>query len=86
MGNSSYSNFKAFEGTLSSDTTLTFSAWRPRSITITNDSGSIDLLFKFNASESYGTLKPGETVNPDIIARTVYLSGTGAEYRVWGIG
>lgn len=85
MGNSSYSNFKAFEGTTSTAVTLTFD-WRPRSLTITNDSANTELQFKFNAGEDYATLKAGETVAPDIITRTVYLNSTGADYRVWGLG
>lgn len=85
MAEGCYSNFKAFEGTLAADTTLTFD-WRPRSVTIVNDSTSLNLSFKFNAGEDYATLKPGETVSPDITIRTVYLSGTGVSYRVWGIG
>ena len=80
----SYSNFKAFEGTCNTVTTLTFD-WRPRSLTISND-GSTDLQFKFNSGEDYATLKAGETVAPDIITRSVYINSSGTNYRVWGIG
>ena len=85
MGNSNYSNFKAFEGTVTGVETLEFD-WRPRSITISNDSASSNLKFKFNLGDSWATLKAGETVNPEIIIRRVYLSTDGANYRVWGIG
>ena len=84
MADSSYANFKAFEGSLSTAVTLTFD-WRPRSLTIVND-GNADLQFKFNSGEDYATLKAGETVAPDIITRSVYLNSTGTSYRVWGIG
>lgn len=85
MGNSSYANFKPFEGTLTGTITLDF-PWRPRSVTIVNDSASVDLKFKFSTGEDYATLKAGETVNPEIITRKVFLSGNEAKYRVWGIG
>lgn len=84
MGSSSYANFKAFEDSITSTVILTFD-WRPRSITIAND-GNADLQFKFGEAEDYGTLKAGETVAPDILARTIYLNSTGTSYRVWGIG
>jgi len=85
MAEGVYSNFKSFEDTLTGAITLVFS-WRPRSITIVNDSSSADLKFKFNASEDFATLKAGETVNPDLRSRQVYLSATDATYRVWGVG
>ena len=84
MAESSYSNWKAFEGTCTTDTTLTFD-WRPRSVTITND-GPASLSFKFNSGETYATLKVGETVSPDVIVRNVYITSSNADYRIWGIG
>ena len=80
----SISNLSSKEGTATSSTLLTF-PWRARKITITNDSASADLQYKFNSAETYATLKPLETFQPVVKSKTVYLNGTGL-YRVWGEG
>ena len=85
MGDGVYANLDAQEGTLTGTTTLTFK-FRARRVVITNDSASADLSFKFNATESYATLKPTETVSLQHLTKTVLLSGTGVTYRVWGTG
>lgn len=76
-------NFEALEGTLNGASTLTL-ARRSRQLIITNDS-TTDMSFKLNSSETYGTLKPTETITMDVSTRTLYLSGYGA-YRVWVYG
>lgn len=85
MGSRSYANLDVFEGTINGSSTITFNR-KPRKIVITNDSGSTDLGFKFNESESFATLKPTETVTLDFAHKTMILSGLGVDYRIWGIG
>jgi len=63
--------------------------WRARKILIINDSSTRDLQFKFNESESYGTLKPKEEMSLYIHSYTVYLDSPddiNISYRVWGFG
>ena len=56
-----------------------------RYILIFNDNASDTLGYKFNASESYATLKPLEAVTTNIKSYTVYLTGSG-DYRLRGEG
>ena len=82
-------NFYPDEGTVSTaSVTVTF-PWKARKVIVTNDSATDNLEYKFNNSESYGTLKPTETVSIQFNTRTVILdSPTDAivSYRVWGYG
>lgn len=78
-----YANFDSQEGTVSGTATVTL-ARKSRKLIITNDSAN-DLQFKFNSSETFGTLRPNETFSAEVWTRTVYLSGNGA-YRIWSIG
>ncbi len=82
-------NFSVSEGTVSSSpVTITF-PWRARKIIIINDSNTLNLQFKFNTTESYGTLKPKEEVSLYHHTNTVLLdspSNTAVAYRVWGFG
>jgi len=77
-------NFKSFEGSLSGEKTLTFE-WNPRMIEIINDSTSVNMKYKFHASEDFATLKPAEAFSSDMTVKQVILSGS-AGYRVRGIG
>ena len=79
----SYAKLDSQEGTVSGTATVSL-ARRSRKLIITNDSAN-NLQFKLNSSESYGTLKPTETVSMEVSTRTVYLSGNGA-YRIWNFG
>lgn len=78
-----YANFDSQEGTVSGTATVAL-ARKSRKLIITNDSAN-DLQFKFNSSETFGTLRPNETFSAEVWTRTVYLSGNGA-YRIWSIG
>ena len=77
-------NFEPLEGTVSGTTTLTLTR-RSRKIIITNDHATNDLGYKFNSSESYGTLRGTESISLYFSASTIYLSGNGT-YRVWVYG
>jgi len=82
----SYANQYPVEGNISGEETITF-PWRPKEVQITNDSGTKELKYKFNVSETFRTLKPLETstlINVNI--RTLIISGNGVGYRVWGLG
>lgn len=75
-------NFDPHEGTGTATVTLK----RPsRHLTITNDSSSVVLKYKFNSSEDFGTLEPTESISLYFTTRTVFLQGSGA-YRVWSYG
>lgn len=77
-------NFRPFEGTVAGTAQITFDLPVKR-ISISNDSSTVNLQFKFNSTETYGTLKPTETFSAEATVRDVFLSGNGA-YRVWGLG
>lgn len=82
-------NFDVSEGDVSSSpVTITF-PWRARKLIVINDSSTRDLQFKFNTSESYGTLKPQEEFSAYHHTNTVFLdspSDNDVAYRVWGFG
>lgn len=84
-----YANFRPFEGNVTTEITLTFDI-RVRRISIVNDSVTTGLDFKFNPSESFGTLGVTEQVSMDINTRTVIIKSsdgvTSVPYRVWGVG
>lgn len=84
-----YANFRPLEGNVTTEETLTFDI-RVRRVSIVNDSSTVDLNFKFNSSESFGTLGVTEQVSMDINTRTVIIKSadgvTSVPYRVWGIG
>tara|TARA_R110000787_G_scaffold5761_2_gene20725 strand:+ start:14520 stop:14783 length:264 start_codon:yes stop_codon:yes gene_type:complete len=81
-----YANFKADEGTLNGTLTITFEL-KTRQITIANDSATDNLSFKLNASETFGTVLPGERVQLEVITRELLLStGASVAYRIWSFG
>lgn len=86
---SSCSNFRPVEGTVTAEETITFD-FRCKRFLIINDSLTTDLLFKFNSSENYGTLKPDEQISMEINHKSIIIKSsdgvTTATYRVWGIG
>ena len=85
MGNESFTNLLSLEDTTVGESVVSFSL-RVRRVTITNDSSSKDLGFRFKESGMYSTLKPTETVSMEMTTREVYLNGDTVPYRVWGIG
>ena len=78
------SNLDSFEGSVSGTATVTFTR-RPRRVTITNNSITNELQFKFKSSETFATLMPTETISLEVTIKQVLLSGT-ADYRIWGLG
>lgn len=83
-----FANFDPNEGSTTGVVTITF-PWKARRVVIINDSASYDLEYKLNNSESYGTLKPTETISLEVITPTIYLnspSTNSVAYRVWGYG
>jgi len=85
MGDGVYANLLVSEGTITTATIITLNL-RARRITITNDSATQDLSFKFNNAETYATLKPTETVSMKVLTKTIYLNGSNVPYRIWGVG
>jgi len=79
-----YRNFESIEGTADGEELITL-VRKSRKLMITNDSGSESLLYKFNSSEGYGTLKPTESLSMHFVTDTIYINGTG-DYRIWVYG
>ena len=79
-----HANFEALEGTVTTPTTLTL-ARKSRRMVITNDHATNDLKYKFNASETYGTLKGTESLSVYFTTNTIFIDGNG-NYRIWVYG
>ena len=79
-----HANFEALEGTVSTETTLTLTR-KSRRIVITNDHATDDFSYKFNASETYGTLHGTETLSLDFTTNQIIINGSGP-YRIWVYG
>ncbi len=58
---------------------------KSRKLIITNDSSSVDLQWKLNASEAFGTLFPTESISMYVTTKTVIVDG-GGDYRIWSFG
>lgn len=87
-GNTNYANFQAKSGTVNNETTLDFNL-KNRVYTIFNDSSTEKLKFKFAQAQTFGTIPPLESVELQIVSRTVIIESVGAvniDYRVWGQG
>lgn len=75
-------NLYVSEDTLGAGTTTVTFPWRARNIELINDSGELDVTYKFNTSESAATLKPGEVMNTNLHSNQILLTGQGANYRL----
>lgn len=84
-GHGVYANFEALEGTVTTETTLSL-VRKSRKIIITNDHPTNDLSYKFNASETAGTLKPTETLSLYFTTNQIIIDGTNVPYRIWVYG
>ena len=80
-----YANFESLEGTVTVPTTLTL-VRRSRHIVITNDHATEDLSYKFNTSETFGTVKAGESFSVYFKSPTIMIDGTTVPYRIWVYG
>jgi hypothetical protein len=80
-----YANMESLEGTVTTPTTLTLTR-RSRHIVITNDHATNALSFKFNSSETYATVKAGESLSLYFRASTILINGTSVPYRIWIFG
>lgn len=89
MSQSSYANLDSREGIVSSEETITFN-FRPKQLSIINDSPSNDLLVKLNASEAVMTIRSGEQFSGAVNHRKLIIASddgtTTVAYRIWGIG
>jgi hypothetical protein len=84
-GNAVHANFEALEGTVTTSTTLTLTR-KSRRIVITNDHATNDLKYKFNASETDGTIKGTETLSLDFTTNQIIIDGNTVPYRIWVYG
>lgn len=80
-----YANFESLEGTVTEETTLTLTR-RSRHIVITNDHATESLSYKFNSTETFGTVKAGESLSLYFRASTIIIDGTSVPYRIWVYG
>ena len=80
-----HANLESLEGTVTTATTLDL-VRKSRKIVITNDHPTNDLSFKFNSSETYGTLKGTETLSLYLITKTIFINGSNVPYRIWITG
>ena len=78
-------NFEALEGTVNTETTLTFRL-KSRKIVITNDDPTGDLSYKFNASETFGTIQGTESLSLYFTSNQVIINGSSIPYRIWVYG
>lgn len=85
MSDTTYSNMETFEGNTSNISVLNF-ARKSRRVTVTNNSDTKNLQFKFNESERYATLYPNETFDLPFITNVIWLQGTDVDFRVWSLG
>jgi len=85
MSHGVHANFEALEGTVSTETTLTLNR-RSRKLVITNDHPTDNLSYKFNSSETFGTLHGTESVSLYFTTNQVIIDGTNVPYRVWVYG
>lgn len=85
-GHGVYANLESLEG-ITDGTTQTLTLTRKsRKIVITNDHASNDLSFKFNASETFGTLGGTESLSLYFTTNQIIISGTTVPYRIWIFG
>ena len=80
-----YANLESLEGTVTTATTLTLKR-KSRKIIITNDHPTNNLSFKFNASETYGTLRGTETLSILHTTNQIIINGSNVPYRIWVFG
>lgn len=80
-----HANFEALEGTVTTPTTLTL-VRKSRKIIITNDHPTNTLSYKFNASETSGTLRGTETLSILFTTNQIIIDGTNVPYRIWVYG
>ena len=79
-------NFESLEGTTTGvEQTLTLTR-SSRKIVITNDHPTNDLTYKFNSSETEGTIRGTETLSLYFTARQIIINGTNVPYRIWVYG
>ena len=82
-----HANEWSYEENLGLSGTVTHNLpWPQEQWTIINDDDTRDLLYKFNDSSSYKTIRPTETVSLNINRQQLILQSTGAIYRVWTFG
>ena len=77
-----YANFESFEGTVSTETTLDL-ARKSRRMVLTNDDAVNDLSYKFNSTETFGTIKAGESLSLSFTAKRIIIDGSSVAYRIW---
>lgn len=86
---SSLANLDSREGNVSAEITLEFN-FKPRKISVINDSLSYAMKVKFNVSETPMTVKKGEQLSLEVAHRRLIIASEDGvvvvPYRIWGIG
>lgn len=85
----SYANLDSREGEVSSEETIEFN-FRPKQISVANDSATYSLLVKLNSSETPMTVKRGEQLSLPVNHKKLIIKSQDGvvtvAYRIWGIG
>ena len=80
-----HANLEALEGTVNGGETLTLTR-KSRKIVITNDHPVNNLKFKFNDSETFGTIRGTETLSLYFTTNQIIIDGANVPYRIWVFG
>lgn len=81
-----YANLESLEGTTTgSEQTFTL-VRKSRKIVITNDHPTNSLSYKFNSSETSGTLLGTESLSLHFTTKQIIINGTSVPYRIWVYG
>lgn len=81
-----HANFEALEGTTTGVAQTLTLVRKSRKIVITNDHSTNDLSYKFNTSETYGTIRGTESLSLYFTTDQIIINGTGVPYRIWVFG
>ena len=79
-------NFESLEGTTTGVSQTLTLVRTSRKIVITNDHPTNTLSYKFNSSETSGTLYGTESVSLYFTARQIIINGSSVPYRIWVYG
>jgi len=78
-------NLESLEGAADGEVIFTLKR-KSRKIVITNDHATKELLYKFNVSEEYATLKGTESLSMWFTTNQIIVNGNSVPYRVWVFG
>ena len=81
-----HANYESLEGTTTGAEQVLTLKRKSRKLVIINDHASNTLSYKFNDSETFGTLKGTEVLTLLFITNQIIIQGTSVPYRIWVYG